>query len=203
VNGYLTSSDPRPHFGLGQATQAERVEILWPGGKTQRPQNVAANQILTSNQPRPDPAMNPLVSPPASPTLRLGLTCCPPTVAPQARHQRTRLHRLPSLRRLPRRSRMGHQFSKWRLSAHAKAYTSLALPESKEITRLSGLTRGTSPIPHVPRLPRHRRRSRRSGSATPASTSRTASNAKPATARAANTPPRKSCATATRPCSTA
>jgi YVTN family beta-propeller protein len=34
----------------------------------------------------------------------------------------------------------GHQFSKWRLSAHAKAYASLALPESKEIVRLSGLT---------------------------------------------------------------
>jgi YVTN family beta-propeller protein len=34
---------------------------------------------------------------------------------------------------------MGHQFSKWRLSAHAKAFSSLALPESPEITRLSGL----------------------------------------------------------------
>lgn len=35
---------------------------------------------------------------------------------------------------------MGHQFSKWRLSAHAKAYASLSLPESKEITKLSGIT---------------------------------------------------------------
>jgi YVTN family beta-propeller protein len=35
---------------------------------------------------------------------------------------------------------MGHQFSKWRLSAHAKAYAVLALPESKEIVRLSGIT---------------------------------------------------------------
>jgi len=34
----------------------------------------------------------------------------------------------------------GHQFSKWRLSAHAKAYASLALPESEEIARLSGIT---------------------------------------------------------------
>jgi len=46
VNGYLTSSDPRPHFGLAQATRAERVDILWPGGKTQTLENVAANQIL-------------------------------------------------------------------------------------------------------------------------------------------------------------
>ena len=35
----------------------------------------------------------------------------------------------------------GHQFSKWRLSAHAKAYASLALPESREIVRLSGITK--------------------------------------------------------------
>ncbi len=35
---------------------------------------------------------------------------------------------------------MGHQFSKWRLSAHAKAYASLSLPESKEIAKLSGIT---------------------------------------------------------------
>ena len=34
----------------------------------------------------------------------------------------------------------GHQFEKWQLTAHAKAYTSLAQPESREIVRLSGLT---------------------------------------------------------------
>ncbi len=43
---------------------------------------------------------------------------------------------------------MGAQFSKWRLSAHARAYASLALPESKEITRLSGLTEA----PHQSRM---------------------------------------------------
>jgi YVTN family beta-propeller protein len=35
---------------------------------------------------------------------------------------------------------MGHQFSKWRLSGHAKAYAALSLPEAKEITKLSGIT---------------------------------------------------------------
>lgn len=35
---------------------------------------------------------------------------------------------------------MGHQFSKWRLTAHAKAYAALSLPEAKEITKLSGIT---------------------------------------------------------------
>jgi hypothetical protein len=46
VNGYLTSSDPRPHFGLGKAEQAESVEIVWPDGKKQSFENVKANQIL-------------------------------------------------------------------------------------------------------------------------------------------------------------
>lgn len=46
VNGYLTSSDPRPHFGLGAATRAETVEIVWPGGRKTLLENVASNQIL-------------------------------------------------------------------------------------------------------------------------------------------------------------
>lgn len=34
----------------------------------------------------------------------------------------------------------GAQYSKWRNTAHARAYQSLLMPESKEITRLSGIT---------------------------------------------------------------
>lgn len=34
----------------------------------------------------------------------------------------------------------GAQYSHWRKTAHARAYESLAMPESKEITRLSGIT---------------------------------------------------------------
>lgn len=34
---------------------------------------------------------------------------------------------------------MGHQFSKWRLTAHAGAYASLAKPESKSIAELAGI----------------------------------------------------------------
>jgi len=36
-------------------------------------------------------------------------------------------------------SEMGHQFSKWRLSGHARAYASLALPEAKAIAEFSGI----------------------------------------------------------------
>jgi hypothetical protein len=46
VNGYLVSNDPRAHFGLGSATQADLVEITWPDGGKQTLTNVPANQIL-------------------------------------------------------------------------------------------------------------------------------------------------------------
>lgn len=35
---------------------------------------------------------------------------------------------------------MGHQYSKWLLSKHARAYASLAMPEAKKIAELSGIT---------------------------------------------------------------
>jgi hypothetical protein len=46
VTGYLSQADPRPHFGLGQATTAERVEIRWPGGQVTQLEDVPAGQIL-------------------------------------------------------------------------------------------------------------------------------------------------------------
>jgi hypothetical protein len=48
---YQSSHDPRLHFGLGAATQAE-VEIRWPGGYVQQLGTVAADQILTVKEPR-------------------------------------------------------------------------------------------------------------------------------------------------------
>jgi hypothetical protein len=47
TKGYLSASDPRPHFGLGSATRADAVEIRWPDGKVQTLTDVAANQILS------------------------------------------------------------------------------------------------------------------------------------------------------------
>ena len=43
---YISQSDFRLHFGLGQASKADRIEIRWPSGLTQRLENVSANQIL-------------------------------------------------------------------------------------------------------------------------------------------------------------
>ena len=47
VTGYLSQADPRGHFGLGKASQADTVEIRWPDRQTTRLEGVKANQILT------------------------------------------------------------------------------------------------------------------------------------------------------------
>lgn len=49
--GFLSSSDPRLHFGLGEETRAAKIEVQWPGGGTLVRQNVAADQFLTIAEP--------------------------------------------------------------------------------------------------------------------------------------------------------
>jgi enediyne biosynthesis protein E4 len=46
-SSYLGQGDVRAHFGLGDAARVERLEIRWPGGRTETVQDVAANQIVT------------------------------------------------------------------------------------------------------------------------------------------------------------
>jgi enediyne biosynthesis protein E4 len=48
---YCSSSDIRPHLGLGPDTQVGDIEIRWPSGSVQHLKNVAANQILTVKEP--------------------------------------------------------------------------------------------------------------------------------------------------------
>jgi enediyne biosynthesis protein E4 len=47
TTGYLSQNDPRMHFGLGDATQVDFVEIRWPSGKVQLLEDVKVNEILT------------------------------------------------------------------------------------------------------------------------------------------------------------
>jgi len=49
---YLSQDDMRQHFGLGQAKQADVVEVRWPDGTTTRLENVRANQIMLVEQAR-------------------------------------------------------------------------------------------------------------------------------------------------------
>jgi hypothetical protein len=46
VSGYLSQSDARAHFGLGEADKIDKLEIRWPDGRSTVRRNVRANQIL-------------------------------------------------------------------------------------------------------------------------------------------------------------
>jgi hypothetical protein len=47
---YLSQNDFRLHFGLGSSATVERVEIRWPGGKTQALTNLSADKIINVRQ---------------------------------------------------------------------------------------------------------------------------------------------------------
>ena len=47
TSGYLSSNDPRLHFGLGANATVDRLEVRWPSGTVQVLEKVAVDQILT------------------------------------------------------------------------------------------------------------------------------------------------------------
>jgi hypothetical protein len=51
ASSYLSASDKRVHFGLGAQKAATLLEITWPSGKTQRLENVKADQVVTVKEP--------------------------------------------------------------------------------------------------------------------------------------------------------
>jgi hypothetical protein len=51
AGSYLSSSDKRLHFGLGEAVVAKSIEIQWPSGIRQTIQNVRGDQILSIDEP--------------------------------------------------------------------------------------------------------------------------------------------------------
>jgi enediyne biosynthesis protein E4 len=42
---YLSQSDLRPHFGLGERRKADRIEILWPSGRKEPLFNIEADRV--------------------------------------------------------------------------------------------------------------------------------------------------------------
>ena len=44
---YLSSNDPRPHFGLGQATKIDAIEVHWPSGKIEHFTVPGVDRIVT------------------------------------------------------------------------------------------------------------------------------------------------------------
>jgi hypothetical protein len=51
AGSYLSSSDKRAHFGLGQETSVQTIEIRWPSGILQTLKDVHADQILKVDEP--------------------------------------------------------------------------------------------------------------------------------------------------------
>jgi hypothetical protein len=51
AGSYLSASDKRVHFGLGNATQAN-VEVLWPSGTRQGIHAVSADRFLDVREPQ-------------------------------------------------------------------------------------------------------------------------------------------------------
>jgi hypothetical protein len=54
---YLAAGDPRLHFGLGSAAKADRVEVVWPSGRRDRYEGLAADTgyRLVEGDPTPRP----------------------------------------------------------------------------------------------------------------------------------------------------
>ena len=52
-SGYLSTSDPRPHFGLGADATPVDVEILWPSGTRQTLTKVAPDRVVHVDEPAP------------------------------------------------------------------------------------------------------------------------------------------------------
>jgi len=49
-SGYISQSDYRIHFGLGEHETVDKIEILWPLGKTTLLSKISANQIINVNE---------------------------------------------------------------------------------------------------------------------------------------------------------
>jgi len=52
-DSYLSSSDPRVHFGLGTAKDIRRLEVRWPSGKTQLVSGAKPGAYQTVEEPSP------------------------------------------------------------------------------------------------------------------------------------------------------
>jgi hypothetical protein len=46
-SSYLSSEDPRSHFGLGDWDEVSELKIRWPNGEEAKLENIPANQLLT------------------------------------------------------------------------------------------------------------------------------------------------------------
>jgi hypothetical protein len=60
-SGYISQNDHRLHFGVGNATRYDRIEVHWPGGASELFPGGESNRVvtLTQGQGSPLPARKP------------------------------------------------------------------------------------------------------------------------------------------------
>jgi hypothetical protein len=46
-DSYASSSDPRAHFGLGEAARVDEIVVRWPSGTTTKLTGVEADRLLS------------------------------------------------------------------------------------------------------------------------------------------------------------
>jgi hypothetical protein len=51
-SGYLSQDDGRLHFGLGATSTVDKLTIRWPSGREQVLRNIAADRVLTVEEPK-------------------------------------------------------------------------------------------------------------------------------------------------------
>lgn len=51
-SSYISQSDLRQHFGLGQEQKVEQIEVRWPSGQVERVSNVEVDQFVTLQEGR-------------------------------------------------------------------------------------------------------------------------------------------------------
>ena len=58
ASSYLSASDKRVHFGLGNDALVQKVEVRWPSGIRQTLSNIKPDQILEVNEPSEQPPVS-------------------------------------------------------------------------------------------------------------------------------------------------
>ncbi len=66
-DSYMSTHDPRLHFGLGSAKKADRVEVRWPGVARQALEDIPAGQFLKVKAPGVAPGAAPSAAPAPAP----------------------------------------------------------------------------------------------------------------------------------------
>ncbi len=87
AGGYLSSHDPRLHFGLGDAGRVDRLELRWPSGRVQVVTGLPAGHLVTIDEERGVVAAVPLgrlARRAAAPEVPSATAAPPPPTAPPA-----------------------------------------------------------------------------------------------------------------------